>query len=55
MNLKGHTLLVVSDYYSNYIEVESIDMPNTQGRTKALNVMFVHYAVPDILVLNNGL
>ena len=38
--LKGHTLLVVSDYYSNYIEVENISKPNTLDITKALMIMF---------------
>ena len=38
-DLKGRTLLVVSDYYSNYIEVEKISKPNTSGITKALMVM----------------
>ena len=52
--LKGHTLLVLSDYYSNYIEVESIHKSNTQGITKALMVMFARYGAPDILVSGNG-
>ncbi len=46
--LKGRTLLVVSDYYSNYIEVEKISKPNTGGITKA------RYGVPDTLVSDNG-
>ena len=51
--LKGHTLLVVSDYYSNYIEVEKISKPNTSGITKALMVIFAQYGVPDTLVSDN--
>ena len=52
--LKGRTLLVVSDYYSNYIEVEKISNPTTLGITKALMVMFARYGVPDTLVSDNG-
>ena len=52
--LKGRTLLVVSDYYSNYIEVENISKPNTLGITKALMIMFTRYGVPDTLVSDNG-
>ena len=52
--LKGCTLLMVSDYYSNYIEVEKISKPNTLGITKVLMIMFARYGVPDTLVSDNG-
>lgn len=52
--LKGRQLLVVSDYYSNYIEVEKIYKSNTQGAMKALMVMFARYEVPDTMVSDNG-
>ena len=53
-DLRGRTLLVVSDYYSNYIEVENIHKANTGGVTKALKAMFSRYGVPDVLVTDNG-
>ena len=52
--LKGRILLVVSDYYSNFIEVENISKPNSNGISKALMVMFARYGVPDSLVSDNG-
>ena len=45
---------MVSDYYSNYIEVENIHKANTGGVTKALKAMFSRYGVPDVLVTDNG-
>ena len=52
--LQGRTLLVVSDYYSNFIEVEKISKPNSSGVSKALMGMFARYGVPDTLVTDNG-
>ena len=52
--LQGHTLLVVSDYYSNFIEVENITQANTATVSKALKAMFARYGVPDVLVSDNG-
>ena len=52
--LQGRTLLVVCDYYSNFIEVESINKVTTCGVTKALKAMFSRYGVPDVLVSDNG-
>ena len=45
--LQGRTLLVVSDYYSNFIEVENITQANTAAVSKALKAMFARYGVPD--------
>ena len=50
----GRTLLVVCDYYSNFIEVENATRANTSGVAKALKAMFSRYRVPDVLVLDNG-
>lgn len=50
----GRTLLVVSDYYSNFIEVENVTRANTNGVAKALKAMFARYGVPDILISDNG-
>ena len=52
-DLQGRTLLVVSDYYSNFIEVENI-RANTTGVSKALKAMFSRYGVSEVLVSDNG-
>ena len=41
-------------YYSNFIEVESLNKITTHGVTKALKTMFVRYGVPDVVVSDNG-
>ena len=53
-DFQGRTLLVVSDYYSNYIEVEKVSNVTTSGVTKALKAMYARYGVPDTLVTDNG-
>ena len=52
--LKGRTLLIVCDYYSNFIEVERIQTPTTLGVTKILKSLFARYGVPDVVVSDNG-
>ena len=52
--LQGRTLLVVCDYYSNFIEVENTSKLNTAGISKALKAMFAIYGVPETLVSDNG-
>ena len=52
--LKGRTLLVVCDYYSNYIEVEKINAATTQSISKVLKWLFSRYGVPDVVVSDNG-
>ena len=49
-----HALLVVWDYYSNFIEVENLNKITTHGVTKALKTMFARYDVPDVVVSDNG-
>ena len=53
-DLHGRTLLVVCDYYSNFIEVENISKSTTHGVSKALKTMFSRYGVPNELVTDNG-
>ena len=48
----GRTLLVVCDYYSNFIEVEKINKANTMGNSK---VLFSRHGVPEEVVSDNGL
>ena len=52
--LHNWELLVICDYYSNFIEVERINKANTCGITKALKAQFARYGVPDIVVSDNG-
>ena len=52
--LHNRELLVICDYYSNFIEVERINKANTCGITKALKAQFARYGVPDIVVSDNG-
>lgn len=47
-------LLVVSDYYSNFIEVEHLNRATTSTVSKALRIMFARYGVPDVLISDNG-
>ena len=53
-DLQGRTLLVVCDYYSNFIEVENITRATTAVVAKALKTMFARYMVPDMLISDNG-
>ena len=52
--LQGRTLLVVCDYYSNFIKVENITKANAMGICKGLKAMFARYGVPDVLISLNG-
>ena len=52
--LPGRTLLVVTDYFSSFIEVERVHKSTTSGVTKALKPMFARYGVPDVLMSDNG-
>ena len=46
----GRTLLVVCDYFSNYIEVDNLHS-TTRVVSKALKVLFARYGVPDTLAM----
>ena len=50
----GRILLVVSDYYSNFIEVENLNKATTGTVSKALKTLFSRYGVPDVLISDNG-
>ena len=52
--LNDWTLLVVCDYYSNFIEVENLQTTTTRAVCKALKILFARYGVPDTLVTDNG-
>ena len=48
------TLLVIVEYYSNFIEVDQVNKTTTSGVTKILKSMFSRYGVPDQVVSDNG-
>ena len=52
--LNGRTLLVVCDYYSNFIEIDNINKATSQTVSKALKGMFSRYGIPDIVISDNG-
>ena len=52
--LNGRTLLVMVDYYSNFIEVARITSTTSRSIVKELKETFARYGVPDILVTDNG-
>ena len=52
--LKKRILLVVCDYYSNFIEVEKIHAATTQGVSRVLKNLFSRYGIPDVVILDNG-
>ena len=52
--LDGRILLVVCDYYSNFIEIDNINRATSQTVCKSLKCMFSRYGVPDIVISDNG-
>ena len=51
--LHGRTLLVVSDYFCNYIEVARLCSTTTQAVVRELKTMFARFGIPEILVTGN--
>lgn len=52
--LDNRTLLVISDYYSNYIEVAHLNTAMSRKVIKEMKAVFAGYGIPDILVTDNG-
>ena len=52
--LHGRTLLVVTDYFSNYIEVARLSATSTQAVVRELKTMFARFGISEILVTDNG-
>ena len=52
--LDNRTLLVVSDYYSNCIEVARLNTSTSQALIKSLKEIFARFGIPDTLITDNG-
>ena len=50
----GRVLLVVSDYFSNFIEVDSVSAKNSKAVIRSLMATFNRNGVPDSVVTDNG-
>ena len=53
-DLDKRTLLVISDYYSNYIEVARVASVTSRSIIKELKAVFARFGIPDVLVTDNG-
>ena len=52
--IDGRTLLVVCDYYSNFIEVARLNTVTTRSVLRELLPMFARFGLPDVLISDNG-
>ena len=52
--IDGRTLLVVCDYFSNFIEVARMNTVTTRSVLRELLPMFARFGLPDVLVTDNG-
>ena len=52
--IDGRTLLVVCDYYSNFIEVARLNTVTTRSVLRELLPMFARSGLPDVFVSDNG-
>ena len=52
--IDNRELLVVCDYYSNFIEVSRLSRVTTSSVVRELRKIFARYGVPDTLVTDNG-
>ena len=50
----GRTLLVVSNYFSNFIEVARLTSLTSRAAIKELKGIFARHGIPDVLVTDNG-
>ena len=52
--LHGRQLLIVVDYYSNFIEVAKLSSLSSQATIRALLEMFARFGSPDVLITDNA-
>ena len=48
------TLIIICDYYRNYIEVSRLNTVTSRSVITELKAIFSQYGIPDILVTDNG-
>ena len=51
----GCNLLVISDYYSNYIEVAKLQLTTSRNVIREMKEVFARFGVPDIVCSDTGL
>ncbi|XP_015758757.1 PREDICTED: uncharacterized protein K02A2.6-like [Acropora digitifera] len=52
-DLDKRTLFVISDYFSNYIEIACVQSWTTRSIIKELKAVFARFGIPDTLVTDN--
>ena len=52
--LNGEHFVVIVDYYSNFIELESINRTSSQAVIQALKKVFGCHGIPEIVMSDNG-
>lgn len=50
----NRTLLVASDYYSNFIEVARVNTITSRAVIKERKAVFARFGIPDTLITDNG-
>ena len=53
-DLDSRTLLVMSAYYNNYIEVARLNTATSRNVIKEMKAVFARYGISDVLVTDNG-
>ena len=53
-DLDSRTLLIISDYYSNYIEVACVMSIISRSIVKEPKAVFARFGIPDVVVTDNG-
>ena len=52
--LTGRTLLVVTDYFSDFIEVSRLNTTSVKAAFRALKEIFSRFGIPEELCTDNG-
>lgn len=52
--LDNRILLVIIDYYSNFVEVARLSLVTSRSFIKEMKARFARYGIPDILITDNG-
>ena len=52
--LDDRILLVITDSYSNFLEVASLNSVTSRSIIKEMKAVFARYGIPDVLVTDNG-